>query len=246
MLPTGPLFKWFGSKWMNARYCPKPSHSTVIEPFAGGAGYSLRYADRSVILAEVNDHVYDLWKWLIEDATAQDVADIPLDLEVGYDITSLPLSYGQKLLLKNWQRTNNVGDCWTVSPWGNKPGQWTANTRKRVAKDISCVSHWQVSRDGFTLLESDLSDRQDITWFIDPVYQYNYTYRLKTPFPYDRLASAVSKLKGEVIVCEAVCPKTGATPTYLPFTYFRSSVTSRRAQGNHTHSKELLYYRPNT
>lgn len=70
MGPTGPLFKWFGSKWNASRHYPKPVYSIIVEPFAGSAGYSLRYGDgKSVILCETNVLVRRLWQWLIRDAT---------------------------------------------------------------------------------------------------------------------------------------------------------------------------------
>jgi hypothetical protein len=36
---TGPLFKWFGSKWLSSSLSV-PHYETIFEPFAGGAGYS--------------------------------------------------------------------------------------------------------------------------------------------------------------------------------------------------------------
>lgn len=240
---SGPLFKWFGSKWQNSRYYPAPHASKIIEPFAGGAGYSLRFAYHDVKLAETDPHISALWAWLINEACEEDVLEIPVEFPVGFDIRILPMSKGQQLLVKNWQRTNNVGDCWTISPWGNMPGQWTENARRRVSRELSLVKHWELHADGFQLLESPLKDDPEITWFIDPVYMFNYKYRMKTAFDYERLSSAVHELKGQVIVCEAICPKTGAIPNYLPFEFFRNSVTSRRAQGSNTHSKELMYYK---
>jgi hypothetical protein len=240
---SGPLFKWFGSKWQNSRYYPSPHASKIIEPFGGGAGYGLRFSHCDVKLAETDAHISALWAWLIEDATQESVSEIPTDIPVGLDIRMIPMSKGQQLLLKNWQRTNNVGDCWTISPWGNMPGQWTENTRRRVSTDVRCVKHWELHPDGFELLESSLRDDSEITWFIDPVYMFNYKYKMKTEFDYERLSNAVCKLKGQVIVCEAVCPKTNAVPSYLPFTFFRNSVTSRRTEGANTHSKELMYYK---
>lgn len=241
--PKGPLFKWFGSKWQASRYYPRPHSNKIVEPFAGGAGYSLRNNTDTVILAESNPHIHALWEWLINDADEQSIASIPLDLAPGTDIRALSLSDGQKLLLKNWQRTNNVGNCWTTSPWGNLPGQWTENTRRRVSKEAQYVKGWEVRRDGFELLESPLRGDSEITWFIDPPYLYNYRYGVKSEFDYSRLASAVSQLKGHVIVCEAICPKTKRVPDYLDFVFFKNTVTSRRAYGNNTHSKELMYHR---
>src|SRR4029077_17672502 len=120
---TGPLFKWYGSKWLSARLLPVPKHENLIEPFAGSAGYSLRHHTHKVTIAERDPHVFLLWKWLIEDAAESDIREIPINTLEGTDIRKLGLSLGQATLLKTWQRTNNVGDCWTISPWGNKPGQ---------------------------------------------------------------------------------------------------------------------------
>jgi hypothetical protein len=235
---TGPLFKHFGSKWLSARTLPPPEHPRIVEPFAGGAGYSLRHTTLNVYLAEADGHVYDLWQWLIEQATEQAIRDIPIDLPEGTDIRSLSLSEGQQLLLKHWQRTNNVGNCWTVSPWGNKPGQWTANTRARVASEFHEVKHWKMlGRDAFFWLEKfDI----EATWFIDPSYQFNYQYR-QPPVDYLALAALVQQKRGQRIVCEAVCPKTGDVPTWLPFKPFGERVTSRRKSTNNHHSKELLW-----
>lgn len=72
---TGPLFKWFGSKWLSAKLLPAPMHSTVVEPFAGGAGYSLRYPKRNVILCEKDKHIFQLWTWLIGSATESFLLD---------------------------------------------------------------------------------------------------------------------------------------------------------------------------
>jgi len=118
---TGPLFKWFGSKWSVSKHYPVPAHDVIVEPFAGGAGYSLRHSDRRVFLAEINASIRELWFWLIKDATEASVREIPIGLPEGTDIRQIGLSRGQALLLKNWQRTNNISDgpgTWTVSKMG--------------------------------------------------------------------------------------------------------------------------------
>ncbi len=237
---TGPLFKWFGSKWSASKHYPEPKHEYVVEPFAGGAGYSLRHHAKSVILAESNEHIRKLWCWLKYDATDASIREIPLGLPEGTDIRTLGLSEGQALLLKNWQRTNNVGDCWTVSAWGNKPGQWTENTRSRVADQHHLIKHWHLTDDGVHLIRT--ADDRLCTWFVDPPYQHNYQYRSE-PLDYAALGEIMRGMKGQVIACEAVCPKTGAVPAWLPFEPFRRTVTSRRKASNNHHSQELVYTR---
>lgn len=231
----GPLFKWFGSKWLASKLYPPPEHNIVFEPYAGSAGYALRHHEKRVVIWEDDAQVRALWKWLIGDATSGDVREIPLDLPVGADIRTLGLSSGQELLLKMWQRTNNVGHCWTVSPWGNKPGQWTANTRARVAEEIHAVKHWRVQRIKF--------DRPG-TYFIDPPYLYNYRYRFAQEFDHKALVRSIKGIpkESQIIVCEAACQKTGRVPSYLPFEPFASRITSRRKKHENHHSKEYMYY----
>ncbi len=231
----GPLFKWFGSKWLSSRLYPAPEHDTIFEPYAGSAGYSLRHHEKKVVLWEENTQVRELWTWLITCATDALVREIPLDLPEGTDIRTLGLTEGQQLLLKHWQRTNNVGDCWTVSPWGNKPGQWTANTRARVAEELYAVKHWKVRH---------VRPNRPGTYFLDPPYIYNYRYRFKDGFDHDALVAKIGMIPAgsQIIVCEAACQKTGRVPEYLPFKPFGSRITSRRKKTENHHSSEYLYY----
>lgn len=228
----GPLFKWFGSKWNASKHYPAPKCDSIIEPFAGSACYSLRHASKQVVIYDSDPNLQVLWRWLIDEATEEAIRVIPLNLPVGTDIRTLQLPVGQASLLKHWQRTNNVGDCWTISPWGDKPGQWTANTRARVACEVGEIKHWK--------FEAPKLD--DIaTWFIDPPYEFNYKYRMGG-IDYSAWGAGIQQLSGQVIACEAVCPKTGAIPTWLDFKPFRDTVTSRRKAHQSHHSKELMYY----
>ena len=233
---TGPFFKWFGSKWLASRLYPAPRFDDIIEPFAGSAGYSLRHHSKRVWLFDTDPSVRDLWIWLIDHATPGSVLEIPLGTPPATDIRGLGLDYGQALLLKMWQRTNNVGQCWTTSPWGHLPGQWTESTRARVAAQLPLIKHWRF-----------VSDHRELpricTWFVDPPYEGNYQYG-KRPIDYGALAAEMREIcaaGNQVIVCEARNPKTGAAPTWLPFEDFASRITSRRKSGNHHHSQEMIW-----
>lgn len=238
-MKIGPLFKWFGSKWQSAKRYPLPKHDTIVEPFAGGAGYSLNHCDRNIVIWEDDVNLAKLWKWIIWDSTDLAVREIPIGLPVKTDIRTLGLSPGQELLLKHWQRTNNVGDCWTISPWGDKPGQWTENTRARVADQIGAVRHWRFE-DPYRYIDLPC------TWFIDGPYLFNYRYRADLPdFNFDALSSLEQTIhrESQVIVCEAKCKETGTIPGYLPFVESHSSVTSRRKTSQSHHSSEVVFIR---
>lgn len=231
-----PLFKWFGSKWGGSKHYPKPIYNTIVETHAGSAGYALNYSDRDIVLYDTNENVWALWEWLINFASYNPVAvkDIPINIPEGTDIRTLGLTTGQELLLKHWQRTNNVGNCWTISPWGNKPGQWTANTRARVSEEVQAVRHWKIC-------SKEPVWEEGCTFFVDPPYRYNYNYGCKN-FNWDELGERIKSHKNsQFIVCEARCPKTGQMPTWLPFVDFRKQVTSRRKTENNHHSSEVIY-----
>jgi site-specific DNA-adenine methylase len=233
----GPFMKCFGSKWSAAKRgeYPAPDYEVIYEPFAGGAGYSCRHHERSVILREAHQELSRLWSWLII-ATEDSIREIPI-LRPGTNILDAELSIGQATLVKWWQRTNNHGTVtWTVSPWGNSPGQWTQNTRSRIAEEVSAIRHWKVS-----LWES----AKNATLFIDPPYVYNYQYgfRCRQVF-YEQLASQIASSKSDscqIIACEAL-GKNGEIPTWLPFSHSHRQVTSRRTKGSHHHSNELIYH----
>lgn len=232
---TGPLFKWFGAKWNASKHYPPPIFDYIDEPFAGSACYSLRHYAKKVRIFETNANLRELWSWLIHEATETDIRDIPINIPEGTDIRTLGLSDGQAQLLKNWQRTNNVGDCWTISPWGNKPGQWTANCRARVACESQMIKHWEFA--------PSLYDSGEVTYFIDPPYQFNYRYGVRF-FDYEDLVSKLREIPHprQIIACEAACPKTGRVPDYLEFKPFRRTVTSRRKAENNHHSNEYMFH----
>lgn len=222
---------------MSTKHYPPPLPGLpIFEPYAGSAGYSLNYADLPVVIWEDDFNLAILWQWMIEQATPDLVRQIPCGLPEGLDIRTLDLCQGQMLLLKHWQRTNNVGYCWTISKWGHLPGQWTTNTRARVADEMMAIKHWKLQ---------PIDWQTPGTYFVDPPYLHNYRYRFpKTEsFDYQGLVNRLSQVPAgsRIIVTEATCPKTGAVPDYLPFKPSHRQVTSRRKVGNNHHSNELIF-----
>src|ERR1017187_4954833 len=61
-----PFFGYYGGKWRDAlKHYPEPLFETIVEPFAGSAGYSLRYADRKVVLCELDPILASVWRYLV-------------------------------------------------------------------------------------------------------------------------------------------------------------------------------------
>lgn len=224
-----PFFKWFGSKWQMSARLPPPVHDTIIEPFAGSAGYATRHGGtKQVILFEMNPTLVSLWHFLI-NASQTDILDIPVGLPIGTDIRSLDLSEMQKALLQSWQRTgNNSYSCWHTSKWGHLPGFWTQETRARIVSQLPQIRHWLVF-DGDAFVGSRAVTKRRATWVIDPPYQHNHGYG--TPkLDYPHLGVRCQKLPGQVIVHEGVGPK-GERPNWLPFREVQSTASMRRQPG---------------
>ena len=60
-----PFFTFFGGKWRTAPHYPVPRYRTIVESFAGSAGYAVRYYDRRVLLCEAAPMLLALWRYLI-------------------------------------------------------------------------------------------------------------------------------------------------------------------------------------
>lgn len=76
-----PFFCYYGGKWRAAPLYPQPEHGTIVEPFAGAAGYATRYPLNRVVLVEKDPILAGLWKYLTR-VTARDIwalPDMPLD-----------------------------------------------------------------------------------------------------------------------------------------------------------------------
>ena len=229
MSKRGPLFKYFGSKYRSSKFYPPPKYSHIIEPFAGGAGYALRYREHAVTLFDLDAELVDLWRFLIS-ADPAEIAAMPVaGLVTGTDIRTLGLSDGAAQLMRRWQRTGHCSS-WTVSnittgesAWcqahgkgqaGGNTGMWHRNTRDYLVQAVQEIRHWQVFCASWEQI--DPARAPEATWFIDPPYQgvlySSYKHDLKG-INYPALAEWCKALPGQVIVAE----QQGAN--WLPFRF---------------------------
>lgn len=232
-----PFWRYYGGKWRAAPRYPKPDHSTIIEPFAGAAGYSLRYPDREVVLVEKYSVIAELWRWLIA-ATSDEVMSIPC-----VDSTDdLPrwVPSGALFLVGFCMNTATVSPRVTLSSGKKKLRDlgctregWTEEHRRMVAAQVGHIKHWRI-------IEGDYSKAPDVeaTWFIDPPYQragIHYKHP-STAIDFAALGAWCQSRRGQSIVCEA------AGADWLPFSPFMDAKSFGAAGKNKT-SAEVIWTR---
>ena len=211
-----PFFSYYGSKYLLAPHYPAPQHDTVIEPFAGSAGYSLLHFEHDIYLFDVNPVIVELWEFLI-GATRGDILSLPLEIT---DLREMDLPAGAKHLIGFWlvrsaSHPGNVPHGWMrTGIYGTS--FWSAEKRQRVADQVQYIRHWQVAKGSYC----DVPD-VTATWFVDPPYRKHgcgSRYRFNR-IDYDALALWSLTRDGQVIVTE----QDGAD--WLPFIPFRMTRT---------------------
>jgi site-specific DNA-adenine methylase len=210
-----PFFTYTGGKYRSAPRYPAPVYDTIVEPFAGSAGYSVRHHEKNVLLIDLDPDVAVLWEYLIA-ATPSDVRSLPLYDGTWDSTDDLNLSDGEKMLIRGWLNKGTFGkrpSAWMRS--GDFDSQfWGEEIRERVASQVSLIKHWKIVHGSYV-------DAPDLlaTWFIDPPYEiagktYNHG---SSGIDYPALAEWCRSRPGQVIVCE----NTGAE--WLPFSHFESA-----------------------
>lgn len=208
-----PFFSYFGGKWRAAPRYPAPAFGTIVEPFAGAAGYATRHHTRDVLLIERDPVLADLWRYLIAATPAQ-IQALPL-LDMWESVDDYELEPGARSLIGFWLNKGTTGPCKTPGAWmrnGVRPKSfWGPEIRDRIAAQVAQISHWR-------LIEGSYVDAPDVeaTWFIDPPYQAAGTaYRHSSrAIDFPGLGAWCKTRPGQVLVCE----NDGAD--WLPFAPF--------------------------
>jgi hypothetical protein len=218
-----PFFGFYGGKWRDARkHYPLPAHDTIVEPFAGSAGYAVRYASHRVILGEIDPIIYGVWTYLIS-AKPSEILAIP-DLEPGQSANDLPICQEARWLVGFWLNRGASRPRTGPSAWmrdGIRPGSfWGERVRQTIAAEVDLIRHWEVHNTNY----EDLPFSGEATWFIDPPYQMQgQHYRFGADgIDYRELGDWCRARPGQVIVCE----NQGAD--WLPFTPLADVKTTRR------------------
>jgi hypothetical protein len=217
---------YYGSKFKHARRYPRPEYDTIVEPFAGSAGYSMHYPHLCVILVEKYPVVAEVWRYLIRTPSAE-ILRIPSPV---WHIDELPgwVPEGARYLVGFCLGDASALPRKRASTWARqkyyysrheKGYGWTNQRKLRIAAQVNRVRHWKI-------IEGDYSQAPDIeaTWFVDPPYNNRAgTQYVHSEVDYDVLAAFARSRRGQVIVCE----NEGAD--WLPFRpYFKGTSNTNK------------------
>ena len=228
-----PFFTYYGGKWRVAPRYPGPRHRQIVEPFAGSAGYALRYADREVLLCDADPVLAGLWRYLIS-VTPGEILRLP-DLRDGETVDALAVPQEARWLIGFWLNKGAAAPRKTPSRWmrdGLRPGSyWGQKIRERIASQVEKIRHWRVYDTDYRCAEIDLP----ATYFVDPPYANAAgRYYRKNAISYLELGDWCRGLRGQVIVCE----NDGAA--WLPFRPFHAAK-AREGRGGGRVSYEAIW-----
>lgn len=229
-----PFFTYFGGKWRAAPHYPKPEHDTIIEPFAGSAGYSLRYPGRNVVLNDLDPKVAGTWDYII-NAPESEILALPLYDGTWETVSDLNLPQEARWLIGWWLNKGCAQPCSKPSTWmlgGTRPSSfWGEAIRERIASQQAHVRHWAIVNMDYTHLPAMRG-----TWFIDPPYRVaGKKYRHGSEnIDFAGLGEWCSSRSGQVIVAE----NDGAS--WLPFRYFRD-IQASPGKGRARVSREVIW-----
>lgn len=237
-----PFFPYFGGKWRIAPKYPAPRFSIIVEPFAGSAGYALRYPDRQVFLNDVDERVSGTWDYLIR-SSQEELARLPLYDGTWDNVDSLHIPQEAKWLIGWWLNKGAGGKSpskWMRETWAGHGSMgenyWGEGIRNRLVRQSPFIRHWKVECGGYRAFDAMLGSQKDVTWFVDPPYKRagkGYRYGSQG-VDYEELAQWVRMREGQVIVCE----NEGAV--WLPFSDF---VVAKGTEGRYRSgkSKEVVW-----
>jgi site-specific DNA-adenine methylase len=191
------MFSYYGSKSKIAKYYPKPIYDKIIEPFCGGAYYSL-YSDnwkKEICLYDKYELIINLWKYLIQ-AKESDILKLP-DLKYKQNIDDFStLIQEEKHLIGFFINGGSAMPKKTAQ----KYNCWNENKRKQISADLHKIRHWKVKCKEYNEIPNI-----EATFFIDPPYSGSggtyYRHGCKN-INYENLAEFCKTRLGQVIVCE--------------------------------------------
>jgi hypothetical protein len=208
-----PFFSFFGSKWRVALHYPQPIYPTIVDPFAGSTGYSLRHSEYQVRLHDADPVICGVWDYLIH-VSPEEIRSLPLAFDHVDDLDVCPEA---RWLIGFWLNKGCTAPSKSASKWMRdyqvrQPGvYWGERIRERIASQVGAIRHWTITQATF----NDIPD-QEATWFVDPPYLVAGRAYKYHDIDYLALGEWCRSRSGQVIVCE------NAGAEWLPFQSFRT------------------------
>ena len=211
-----PFFTYFGAKWRNSTAYPDPQFDTIIEPFCGAAGYSVRRSNgRKVELYDKSEQIIMTWKYLI-GASEKEIRNLP-DIEYGTSVEDekYKLTQEQQNFIGWHLNTATVCPKKKPSKWYSPDSLhagskilWSQHRRNRLASQLRYIRHWTATQSSY----EDIPNKE-ACWFIDPPYQvHGKHYKHSNKYiDFKHLGEWCKARKGQYIVCE------GIDANWLPF-----------------------------
>lgn len=229
-----PFFCYYGGKWRVAKRYPSPTFDTIVEPFAGAAGYSTRYYNKKVILYDLDPVICSVWDYLIK-STPEEIMSLPSTLN---HIDDIQVCQEAKNLIGFWLNKGTTQPKKSPSKWmraGIAPNSWWGDGVKlRIATQMPYIKHWQINNASY-----DTAPDIQATYFVDPPYQNDAGKIYKMKFTvFANLAEWCKTRQGQVIVCE----QEGAD--WLPFTQFHTIKSTPGSRGK-SRSAEVIWTNQN-
>jgi hypothetical protein len=216
-----PFFPYYGSKHRLASSYPAPRFASLIEPFAGAAGYATRHYGRRVHLYDANPIVVGVWEYLI-GVRGRELRALPAAVEHVQDLRGVPQE--ARWLVGFWLSRAQVHPANKPTPWARSkewPSKfWGETVRDMLAEQIEHIRHWRVRCATFSAAPDVIA-----TWFVDPPYSGTpgaHYRRYKLPAgAYAEISSWCRARRGQVIVCE------NAGAAWLPFRTFKDAAAMK-------------------
>lgn len=192
------MFYYYGRKKKIVDYYPNPKNQKIIEPFAGSAAYSMKYWDLDIHINEKDPKIFELWRYLIEDCTDNDLYNLPI-LEQGESLNNEKYSYlkpAEQYLIGFYLNSGSAQPKRSPA----KFNKWNEKTIKELVIDLKKIKHWKITNLDYMGL-----DNINATWFVDPPYSGSggSYYRLSNKhIDFNYLSSWCKERIGQVIVCE--------------------------------------------
>lgn len=223
-------FPFYGGKWRAAPLYPHPEWRAIVEPFAGSAGYALRYASAEVTLYDRDPLIVALWDYLLH-VSESEIRSLPLKFA---STDELAVCQEARWLIGFWINHGMTAPCKTPSAWmraGWRPKSWWGpEIRERIAAQLHLTRHWRIECRSFEAV-----DNRYATWYVDPPYNNRVGRRYRhSVIDYPALAAWVLGRRGQVIVCE----QEGAE--WLPFKPL-GLIKSGGGRLRNGHSREVVY-----